>query len=401
MIYFQDEIEGFKFYDYGGSPDLLGNLIKYLDDKKEKISEINLALMIFNNEILHKKLKELSSLGVKVNVFSIPGDGYDNTKPKRIISWKSDEKVYPSSTKYSLAMEIYKDHFYNSYLNYKLHIFPHIYLRSPRVKAFSRGSVPYSLHIKSMAIKFNDGSYAATLSSSNFAVRDMVKYEKMYIYETKSKEDKDSIDIFYNGLIKNSIDIKKYKKKEVDIYKYPISVVGSPIGGGRLLFTAPFLENSNVEVLEKIKECLSKAKKEVFICAQHINEKSLLEPLVGKAIKINILSQTNSKSPRQPSNTNKFKEFEKSLDSLSGVTLSYNEYLHMKFIVIDEEMCIFSTSNFTETQFIYKNINIKFFYNIPKASFEGIFSEVGKFIFINDKNLAAKLIEQYKKIAIV
>lgn len=401
MIYFQDEIKDIKFYDYGGSPDLLENLIKYLDDKKEKISEINLALMIFNNEILHKKLKKLSSLGVKVNVISIPRDGYDNTKPKRIISWKSGKKVYPSATKYGLAMKIYKDHFYNSYLNYKLHMFPHIYLRSPRVKAFSRGSVPYSLHIKSMAIKFNDGSYAAILSSSNFAVRDMVKYEKMYIYETSSKEDKDNIDNFYDGLIKNSIDIKKYKRKEIDIYKYPISVVGSPIGRGGLLFTAPFLKGSNMKALEEIKKKLGNAKKEVFICAQHINEKSLLEPLKGKSIKVNILSQTNSKSPRKPKNNWSFEKFEQELGRVKGAMLSYNENIHMKFIVIDEETCILSTSNFTETQFIYKNIDIKEFKNIPGASFKGIFSEVGKFIFINDKNLAAKLIEQYKKIAIV
>ena len=67
--------------------------------------------------------------------------------------------------------------------NFNLFIFPHMYIRSPRVRPFSRGDMPYSLHAKSIFIKYKNGGGAVGLTSSNLATRDMVKDEMMLLVE--------------------------------------------------------------------------------------------------------------------------------------------------------------------------------------------------------------------------
>src|SRR5690606_15000704 len=127
-------------------------------------------------------LKRIAQKSIKVNVITIPLEGYDNKSAQKLTDIDTNVIGQSQYTKYSLAEEIFKDYYFNNYANYNIYFFNHIYVRSRYIKQFSKGDFPYSLHIKNGYIKKKDG-YISLLSSSNLAVRDKVKYESLLIIE--------------------------------------------------------------------------------------------------------------------------------------------------------------------------------------------------------------------------
>ncbi|TDS19065.1 phospholipase D-like protein [Maribacter caenipelagi] len=417
---FFDEPDNYKnrfdFYEQGGSPLLLEKFIETIEEQKNDIEEINISWYLYNNQHLHDYLKEIAASGIIVNVITIPLEGYDHNKPKILKNLVTGEKSDKSVTKYNLARKIYGEMYRStSHENFNLYVFPHLYVRSARVKKFSRGSLPYSLHIKSAYIKKKNG-YLFLLSSSNLAVRDLVKNESMICIEDEPNYE-ENIKVFYTNLISNSITIKNYRTSlnttcntyEKLEFKFSNSV----------FITAPFYDNS-ANILEKtLSEHIAEAKKRIIVCAQHlaafnyefnakhhstINKNEIRKGILGdvitmanKGIQVTCLSQTfaplNEDAEkfkdikfRRPANTNSFQQFYSKVKLSKNIEYFVNEHIHSKFILIDNTL-IYCSYNFTPTQFTYlDNVNITQFMNMPELNYSGIHCEVGMHLVIKDQS---------------
>ncbi|MEP2239472.1 MAG: hypothetical protein ABJI22_13985 [Maribacter sp.] len=438
---FFDEPENYKnrfdFYEQGGSPLLLQKFIETIEEQRNDIKEINISWYLYNNQHLHEYLKEVAADGILVNVITIPLEGYDNSNPKIIENLTTGQKSNKSLTKYNLARKIYGE-MYRSTTNenFNLYIFPHLYVRSAHIKKFSRGALPYSLHIKLAYIKKKTG-YILLLSSSNLAVRDLVKNESM-IYVEDEPNYEENIKVFYEDLIKNSIHIKNYKTSlntTSNTYKKIEFKCSDSVG-----ITAPFYNNSS-NLLEKyLSEYIRTAKERIIICAQHLaafnyefnakhhstnNKNETRKGILGevitmanKGVKVTCVSQTfaplheDKKSFketkfRRPVNTKNFQQFFSQINKTENIAYFVNENIHSKFILIDNTL-ICCSFNFTPTQFIYlDNVNISNFKNMPDLSYNGIHCEVGIYLTINDQNTvkafennAAKIISKKETIQV-
>lgn len=412
----------FAFYEQGGSPLLLSKFIETIEKQKDEISEINISWYLYNNNILHNYLKYLSNYRIIVNVVTIPLEGYDNTKPQLLEDLYTGKKGNKVVSKYSLAREIFAEIYASrQYKNYNIYFFPHMYVRSAYVNKFSRGSLPYSLHLKCAYIKKKSG-YILFLSSSNLAVRDLVKYESMICIQNEAKYE-ENFSIFYDHLIRNSINIKRYNKEfnttrnKFESFsfknKYPSFII------------APFYMNSANELEKSLLDFIYSAKERIIICAQHLaafnyefnakyhskittNEtrKGILGAILdvaSRGIKITCLSQTfattneeiKSKGVRfrKPANVNNFQKFFSQLLLTKNSEYFVNERVHSKFIIIDDKL-VYCTYNFTPTQFIYLDkVKIPKFINMPDISYEGIHCEVGAHVIIENEPIL-KLFEE-------
>ncbi|MBX4271753.1 topoisomerase DNA-binding C4 zinc finger domain-containing protein [Clostridium estertheticum] len=374
-------------------------------------------------------------MGIEINIISIPMEGYDCNKPEPIVDLNTGLPTYVTDkTKADLAQEIYSEFINHSKINakYKLYIFPHMYLRSSRVNPFSRGNMPYSLHIKSFYIKFKNQGGTIALTSSNLAVRDLIKWDNMILIENETNSViNDSAQYFYTCLIEQSIPIKMFDpskdwtKTSIELRNYDYIPDKNPFVGN--YYIAPFYEDSPDIIETKIIKLLHNAKERIYICAQHIgaynysfnstfkyNEeggttrkggflKELLT-LQNKSLDIRCLSQTfvnengHSHGCRAPKNKSSFSRFIKEFKRKNIGQYAANSIVHSKFIIIDD-ILIISTCNFTPTQFIYlKYVNIPKFDKIPGKSYRGIHCEVGQFIFIKDAALCKNLIEDFMDI---
>jgi phosphatidylserine/phosphatidylglycerophosphate/cardiolipin synthase-like enzyme len=199
----------YEFYSKGCSPTIFDKLVGYLKRYENKTVRIYVALYLFNNALLHEEFKLLANKGVEIIVISIPLEGYDKNNAQFIRDENTRQSIYPQKmTKYDLAQRIYSEFTQPDFnQNYKLLVFPHLYVRSSTVRPFSRGNMPYSLHTKSLFIERQDTDKSAVaLTSSNLAVRDLRKYETMLIVEG-NEEANHSAAAFFHTLIINSIDI--------------------------------------------------------------------------------------------------------------------------------------------------------------------------------------------------
>ena len=267
-----------KYYSQGCSPKILTEFLNYLESNKNIIESIYGSVYLFNNSLLHNKFKELSSIGIEINIISIPMEGYDCNNPKPILDLNTGLPTYVTAkTKEDLAQVIYNE-FINSseiYPNYKLHIFPHMYLRSSKVNPFSRGNMPYSLHIKSFYIKFKNQGGTVAITSSNLAVRDLIKWDNMILIENEANcAIYDSAQKFYTYLIQQSIPIKTFDPSKdwietsIALETYDFVPSKNPFVGN--YYITPFYEDSPDMIEEKIIKLLQNAKERIYICAQHI-----------------------------------------------------------------------------------------------------------------------------------
>lgn len=406
----------FDFYDQGGSPLLLQKLIETIEQQKNDIEEINISWYLYNNSLLHEYLKNISESGIKVNVITIPLEGYDNTKPQPLENLETGKKSNDSFTKYSLARKIFSEAYHSKiHPNFNVYFFSHLYVRSAYINKFSRGSLPYSLHIKSAYIKKKDG-FILLLSSSNLAVRDLVKHESMVCIEDEPNYEEPTKD-FYKHLLANSTHIKDYNESlntSCNSYEKIDFKESSSI-----FITSPFYYNSANILDATLAKYILSAKERIIICAQHlaafnyqfnakhhsvIKENETRQGILGTVINmantgvsVTFLSQTFAPLTedkekfkdikfRKPTNTSKFQIFYGELTKTKNIQYFVNENLHSKFIIIDN-LLIYCSYNFTPTQFIFlDNVNIPKFKNMPDISYEGIHCEVGMHVVIEDIN---------------
>ena len=229
-------------YRQGGSPQLLYELTSILEKDPDDVQEIIVCWYLYNNNYLHKCLDRLSKKGIKVTIITIPLEGYDSRNPKKLIDLDDGNRCSQQVSKYDLARSIFRGA-YNGQTNENLNIyfFPQIYVRSIYVKPFARGALPYSLHIKSAYIKRRAG-YSLILSSSNMAVRDLVKHESMVCIENE-KGYEDVFSRFYKDLIRNSINIKDYKSEYNTTRNRYDKIQWTPTHNS--FITAPFYDKSS------------------------------------------------------------------------------------------------------------------------------------------------------------
>lgn len=412
----------FSYYSWGGNPQLLSKLGWFLRNNKHKLQEIWISFYLFNNYHLHRYFKILAKRGVKINVISIPLEGYDNSKPKSISEHNTKSRPYYKTpvTQYNAAHLVYSDVLKELTGNYKLFVCPHMFIRSPYVRPFSRGAIPYSLHIKNGYFQYKDGSGAVFLSSSNLAVRDLVKEENLLIIEGDEGLNIQTKTYFLH-LLKNSIAINKFDPHR-NYFNYQIETC-PPYTTSDNVITAPFYRKSPVLAEKKIKNLVNQASKRIYISGQHISaykyslkeeylsgnkthtkvdKTGFLFDVIQRAvdgIKVKILSQTfvdetgNSHNCRKPGNIKAFQEFSAACSNHPNIELFVNEDVHNKFIIIDD-LLIVSTFNYTPTQFMYLPfVEIDSFKNIPNLKYKGIFSEIGQMVVIRN----AEVVEQYRQ----
>jgi len=418
----------FDFPQKGGSPQLLDKLMQFIEERKDRIQQIDLAWYLFNNRVFYEFLKELAKDGIKINVVTIPLEGFDTENPRKIKFADSNEYSDKEFSKYDLARDIFREHYKSNNTNgFNLNFFPHLYVRSPHVKKFSRGKLPYSLHIKACYISMKNG-FASILSSSNFAVRDLVKNESLLIIENEEAYQK-PFENFFKDLKTNSIDIHDYSKElNTTCNRYPFS---EAINADEAFFSAPFYFDSSFEMESKLIDLLKGAKKEIRICAQHlaafnytvsskfhsnfphdVRKTGVLGELIAcanRGVEVNCLSQTfsapsdlignfNQDEFRRPANTRSFQEFISELVKCKTVSYFVNESVHSKYMVIDD-IVVFCTYNYTPTQFIYLDkVNISSFKEMPELSYSGIHCEVASHVVIADSKTVKEFASNFDDI---
>lgn len=401
----------YAFYNVGASPYLLQTLINHLEKNKANITEIFLCFYLYNNAILNDKLEELAKAGIKIHVITIPIEGYDNSNPKEIIDIKT-RSVLKDKTKYALAKEIFAKHYNREIPNFTLYFFPHIYLRSPKVKKFSRGNMPYSLHLKSFLIKYKEGVGDVGITSSNFAVRDLVKEENLLLIKNELSYF-NAAAVFFNDLLQNAIPIYEFDFKK-DYTNYAVKTILLNAQVKEIGFMAPFYADSAFYAEDAIKQLVDSAQHSITIVGQHIcpvdytidgkyhsslsNEeiqrKGFLDNVIAKAkagIKVSFISQTfasgNAKTDkdfRTPANKASFIKFYEMIKGVPNILYAVNENIHSKYIIVDDKVFV-SSFNFTPTQFIYLDkVSIEKFDNNPGKSYKGIYCETGQYCIISD-----------------
>lgn len=394
-----------KIYtDFGSSPELLKNLCDWLIRRKDDIVSIDIAFYLFNNTHFLETLESLANCGIKIKIYSIPLEGYDTNKPISIYKYDTEEFIGKFS-KFDCAKIVYEKIKEINNPNLKLFIMPHMYIRSEHVNPFSRGPMPYSLHIKSFMVEFKSGNICAGLTSSNFAVRDEHKIELACSILLNKNEKEATLD-FYKGLRENSIEIGKFDECE-NYTHYKIKTRNS-VKNIQTGYIAPFYNNSPVEFENFLIELINATKNRIVIAAQHVSaydysysereitnnnykkfvkKPGILKYVLQKAnsgIDVSILSQTYADGQyhpgiRSPQNTKSFIKFIDAAQKTKNCSYYVNSKLHAKYIIIDD-MAILTTCNFTPSQFIYlPNVNIEHFYNIPNVSYSGIFCEFGAY----------------------
>lgn len=244
-LLFLEHPDNRAFCRQGASVKLLKDLFAFIDREADNISEIYLCLYLYNNSVLHEKMKTLAKKGIKVTVTSIPLEGYDDSNPKDIYDYGTNQIYRQNATKYSLAREIYRDIVNLNSVNYTLRIFGHIYVRSPYMKSFSRGKLPYSLHTKSLYIKYKDGKTVTGLSSSNLAVRDASKAELMLLAED-TPASREITEMFFSNLLRYSVTLSDWKNPHPSYHYEMDTVDGGNVGAN--YFTAPFIQDSPIKI---------------------------------------------------------------------------------------------------------------------------------------------------------
>lgn len=408
------------YNNLGSSPITTLRLCAWLKNNINNIASIKLAMYLFNNPYLFETLKELANAGCIVDVYSIPLEGYDDAKPMDIKDNITGISL-GKHTKYDLAETIYSETVNHPTPNFSLHIFPHMYLRSKKVRSFSRGNMPYSLHCKTCLIKFRDGTYYAGLTSSNIAVRDAQKIELFNLSTIKGAEISSAED-FYMGLQENSINLNIFDPN-ADYNHYEITMRPIPVIS-KILYTAPFYENSAQLFEERIIQMINRATTRIVVAAQHVsaydysyytniqnntvrqNRPGFLTSVLEKArqgIQTTILSQTytdrdGNHGCRAPENPAAFINFTTAARNSNNCHYYVNANLHAKYIIIDN-IVITTTCNFTPTQFIYiPNVDIPEFDYIPNTSYSGIFCEVGAYFIYQEDIVTNKLLQKTSEI---
>lgn len=132
------------YHHLGSSPDLADRLHTFLLRYKNEASELHICLYLFNNTHIADAVIELANHGVNVFITTIPLEGY--TKKMVTVT----DGIHCRKTSKFLEAEKVHQRLLNT-PNIHLKYFDHIFVRSAKFSNFSRGALPYSLHIKKHA----------------------------------------------------------------------------------------------------------------------------------------------------------------------------------------------------------------------------------------------------------
>ncbi len=407
-----------RFYIEGSNPQLVEHLINYLNKNISNITHIYIAFYLFNNQTLYNYLKRIcEEYGVSISIISIPLEGYDTKKPKTLFSFvevgKQSNKEY---SKNDLAKEIYNDICVSNLSNFRFYIFPHLYIRSQNIKPFSRGSMPYSLHIKHFYAEMIDDQSIIGLSSSNLAGRDLAKEENLILFKP-DKQQKNEAMHFYKALIDNSIPIQEFKNSK-NHTNYRLKEL-EYTSNSDSAFIAPFFKDSPQHAESFLIALLQKAKNRILIVAQHqsaykisyrdennkqIKRNGILYYALEKAkkgIPVYCLSQTfpgrNSYKFRNTKNQKSFSEFVEAGVDIPSFHYKVNENIHSKYIIIDD-IVVITSCNLTPTQFIYTKVQIDYFNHMPGKNYKGIHCEVGVFYKFDEKEIVDNYVKNFRKL---
>ena len=410
------------YTDIGCSPDFVNKFCEWLHSNVAQIESVDIALYLFNNLKLYDALEKINQEGCRITIYSIPLEGYDR-EPADVLNIKTGR--YSQDSKYDLAKQIYDKLKVVGNDSFSLRIVPHIFLRSERIKPFSRGEAPYSLHCKTACVRFKDGRVYSIITSSNMAVRDAKKHEVAVVSLLNKSEEQAARD-FFCGLYQHSIPIGEFcNKKEYTDHQARIRPTPPK---SRLMYVAPFYQDSAFIFEDNICTVIKKATKRIIVCAQHISayryyypkqfatpyskysntnfRPGFLSAVLQKSeegIPVTFLSQTYSDAlgdhncPR-PENRKAFINF---VEEAKKTSCRYfqSEHVHCKFIVADD-IVIVTTCNFTPTQFIYlPNVKIDSFDEMPNYSYHGTHCEYGVYQIVQDAALAEAFIEYAEQIA--
>ena len=335
----------------GGCPELLYDLLNELTGAYE----INIAAYLFNNEIYFNHLSSLAKKGCKVNITSLPLDGYNNT-PKKIEGYNSKISAR------QLARGIYKK--IRDTKNISLNIFSHQYTwHGP---SYAGNSAPYSFHVKAIYAKFRRKKNKCILHSANFMVSDQRHSDNIIIFEGINFYER-TFERYFKDLYNFTIpqtSYTAYKKHKHVIAGREINLNNKDTNN--CFFTAPFYTyndiGSNHLARNKIIELISGANKRVWICAQHFHDlnpyDSVNETIVNalykrqkvrKGINFKFLKQGTSKGL---SDQRRAAIAETLFQFVMGVEQRHNKLIHDKFMLIDDKLIV-STANYTPTQFAF------------------------------------------------
>ena len=390
----------------GSSPKLTDKLVEEIKGAKK----VSISFFLFNNSSLIHEFESNMNKGGQVTIYSLPLQGYDR-EVKKIYNHNYTESF--DFSKYSYAQYIYQRIEKNS-KDIQLKFFPHTYVWFKQ--KFSRGNEAYSLHNKSVLAEFEDGTVKCISSSSNFALGDPPHSENMIVVE-ECKNTEAMFRKYFELLDRNSFtaaDYRGFSGRQYD-FEYVVKPVDIKDTYLNCYFTAPFIKyngiGSNHFVQARIIEFISKAKKKIFICAQHVSDiesfdkkaLSIVYALVDiikliPDIEIKILKQTRASNQAQGARTQKTEAF---FNQFSNVEQKFwSPVIHDKFIVVDDKVLV-TTANFTPTQYAWSEGHPMKYEKETENGREtrvinNTFSEINSFHFIEDPVIAAAYENHFK-----
>lgn len=405
-------INQYECYSQGASPRILGFIESFLQENKNKISEIYLTLSQFNNESLNDLLKELAESGIPIHLISIPMDGYKDSDPVKLTNLVDGQAAYETEqSKFALARGIYGAHYKRPAANFKFYLFPHLAIRDTQLSPFDKGNMPYSLTTNSFLFVYKNGGGAVGLSSSNLDVGEIVKDNQMLLVEDDWQLLKNSLR-FFKSLITYSFELDDFDfNAKYNHYKMLADKISLDKKG---FFTTPFYYESSILAENYLAELIEKASKRILVMAPEItayeyaingqyhtnleNEKienfGILRTVLERAalgVKVKCISaKVNEDAYSQ--------QFLSILKATANVSFATNEMVNSRYLIIDD-LLIVCTGNFNPSQFIYlDNVQIEEFEQMPNESYSGIYAIIGQYILNEDAATLSKYIQNFEEI---
>jgi hypothetical protein len=336
----------------GSNPGIFEDFVSELEAGEPE--EVHLALYLFNNPHLYRRLLGIASRGAKVTVTTIPLRGYDKRK-------------------IGLARQVYAQVLSDGVLD--LRVFPHMYFWYGA--EYAGGGASYSLHIKAGLVRQRDGSYRVVLASGNMAPGDPTHTETAASASAPAGSPvARAFCAFFAELEARSKPYPEYLEAAKGLtgglaQAFDFSFVGGarvadfgPARGAGALFTAPFItyegRGSSHCARELLVEAALSARGRLFLCAQHAHDimpfdgyggKTLLRAVIdakrgSSAIDARVLKQVSSSGLADKRRA----AFAEAHLYYAGVPQRVNKLVHDKFLVSDG-LAVVGTGNFTATQF--------------------------------------------------
>jgi len=339
---------------YGSNAEIYQDTVSELEARASDIKELHLALYLFNNAYLYRKLLEIANGGATVVVTSIPLTGYDPRKTGG-------------------AKEVYSQALKDGKID--LRIFPHMYVWYGA--EYAGGGATYSFHIKAGLMEYSDGTCTAFLTSGNLALGDPTHSETAAFIEAPRKASIiQAFKSFFGEIEKRAKPFGDYNKlvgklpsKLQQVFDFCFvggaSMVNfSQAQASHAFFAAPFLtierKGSSHYARERLIDVILHAKRRLLVCTQHSHD---ISPFNGYQGQTMIGSITEAKKANPSIDVRVLKQVASSglADKRraafveghlyhAGVPQRVNRLIHDKFIVADDTTVI-STGNFTATQF--------------------------------------------------